>query len=117
MRAFRTVRQALRTKRKHSIQRTAECVHYVAAVEQLPEHPRPHIPMRAFRTVSQELRTKPRPKLNRHTSRVGQNRTYAPYLTVHLVIPLRKILYVHRIYMILANPTYKQLLVQSRSSK
>jgi len=37
--------------------------------------------------------------------RVGQNRIYAPYITVHLVISLPKIPYIHRIYMILANPS------------
>jgi len=39
-------------------------------------------------------------------SRVGQNRIYAPYMTVYLVISLPKIPYIHRIYMVLANPTY-----------
>ena len=39
-------------------------------------------------------------------SRVGQNRIYAPYMTVYLVISLPKIPYMHRIYMVLANPTY-----------
>ena len=38
--------------------------------------------------------------------RVGQNRIYAPYMTVYLVIPLPKIPYMHRIYMVLANPRY-----------
>jgi hypothetical protein len=37
--------------------------------------------------------------------RVGQNRIYTLYMTVYLVIPLPKILYIHRIYMVLANPT------------
>jgi len=37
--------------------------------------------------------------------RVGQNRIYTPYMTVHLVISLPKIPYVHRIHMVLANPT------------
>jgi hypothetical protein len=36
---------------------------------------------------------------------VGQNRIYAPYMTVHSVISLPKIPYTHRIYMFLANPT------------
>jgi hypothetical protein len=35
--------------------------------------------------------------------RVGQNRIYAPYMTVYLVISLPKIPYMHRIYMVLAN--------------
>ena len=38
--------------------------------------------------------------------RVGQNRIYAPYMTVYLVISLPKIPFIHRIYMVLANPTY-----------
>jgi len=38
-------------------------------------------------------------------TRVGQNRIYTPYMTVYLVISLPKIQYIHRIYMVLANPT------------
>ena len=38
--------------------------------------------------------------------RVGQNRIYAPYMTVYLVISLPKTPYIHRIYMVLANPTH-----------
>jgi len=38
--------------------------------------------------------------------RVGQNRIYTPYMTVYLVISLPKIPYIHRIYMVLANPIY-----------
>ena len=38
--------------------------------------------------------------------RVGQNRIYTPYMTVYLVISLPKIPYIHRIYMVLANPMY-----------
>jgi hypothetical protein len=38
-------------------------------------------------------------------SRVGQNRIYAPYMTVYLVISLPKVPYIHRVYMVLANPT------------
>jgi len=38
--------------------------------------------------------------------RVGHNRIHTPYMTVYLVISLPKILYIHRIYMFLANPTY-----------
>jgi hypothetical protein len=38
--------------------------------------------------------------------RVGQNRIFTPYMTVYMVISLPKILYTHRIYMVLANPTY-----------
>jgi hypothetical protein len=41
-----------------------------------------------------------------HICRVGQNRIYAPYMTVYLVISLLKTLYIHRIYMVLANPTH-----------
>jgi len=37
-------------------------------------------------------------------ARVGQNRIYTPYTTVHMVISLQKIPYMHRIYMVLANP-------------
>ena len=40
------------------------------------------------------------------TCRVGQNRIYTPYMTVYLVISLLKIPYMHRIYMVLANPTH-----------
>jgi hypothetical protein len=38
--------------------------------------------------------------------RVGQNRVYTPYMTVALMISLPKIPYIHRIYMVLANPNY-----------
>ena len=41
-----------------------------------------------------------------HICRVGQNCIYTPYMTVYLVISLPKIPYIHRIYMVLANPTY-----------
>ena len=37
--------------------------------------------------------------------RVGQNRIYAPYMTVYLVTSLPNMAYIHRIYMVLANPT------------
>jgi len=37
--------------------------------------------------------------------RVGQNRMYTPYMTVYLMISLPKIPYIHRIYMVLANPS------------
>jgi len=37
--------------------------------------------------------------------RVGQNRIYTYIYTVYLVISKPKIPYVHRIYMVLANPT------------
>jgi len=37
---------------------------------------------------------------------VDQNRIYTPYMAVYLVIPLPKIPYMHRIYMVLANPTH-----------
>ena len=39
-------------------------------------------------------------------TRVGQNRIYTPYMTVYLVIPLPNIPYIHRIYMVLANPIH-----------
>ena len=41
-----------------------------------------------------------------HIYRVGQNRIYTPYMTVYLVISLPKIPYVHRVYIVLANPTH-----------
>ena len=41
-----------------------------------------------------------------HIFRVGQNRINTPYMTVYLVISLPKIPYIHRIYMVLANPTH-----------
>jgi hypothetical protein len=41
-----------------------------------------------------------------HICRVGQNRIYTYIYTVYLVIFKPKILYVRRIYMVLANPTY-----------
>ena len=41
--------------------------------------------------------------------RVGQNRLYTPYMTVYLVISLPKIPYIHRIYMVLANPNHGPL--------
>ena len=37
--------------------------------------------------------------------RAGQNCIYTPYMAVCMVISLPKIPYVHRIYMVLANPT------------
>jgi hypothetical protein len=39
-------------------------------------------------------------------NRVGQNRIYTPYMTVYLVIFLPKIPYIHRMYMVLANPIH-----------
>ena len=39
-------------------------------------------------------------------NRVGQNRTYTPYMTVYLVISLPKLPYVNRIYMVLASPIH-----------
>jgi hypothetical protein len=38
--------------------------------------------------------------------KVGQDRIYTPYMTVYLVISLPKIPYIHRIYVVLANPIY-----------
>jgi hypothetical protein len=38
--------------------------------------------------------------------RVGQNRIYTPYMTVYFVISLPEVPYIHRIYMVLANPRY-----------
>ena len=39
-------------------------------------------------------------------SRVGQNRIYTPYMTIYFVISLSKIPYIHRIYIVLANPSH-----------
>jgi len=36
--------------------------------------------------------------------RVGQNRIYTPYMTEYSVISLPKIPYIHRAYMVLADP-------------
>jgi len=36
--------------------------------------------------------------------RVGHDRIYTPYKTIYLVISLPKVPYIHRIYMVLANP-------------
>jgi len=41
--------------------------------------------------------------------RVGQDRIYTPYVTVHLVISLPRISYIRRIYMVLANPVHAWL--------
>ena len=38
--------------------------------------------------------------------RVGQNRVYTPCMTVYLVILLPNILYIHRMYLVLANPRH-----------
>ena len=46
-----------------------------------------------------------REKCVRQMCRVGQNRIYTPYMTVYLLIFLPKFSYIHRIYMVLANPT------------
>jgi len=37
---------------------------------------------------------------------VGQNHIYTLYMTVYLVVSLPRIPYIHRIYMVLANPIY-----------
>jgi hypothetical protein len=47
--------------------------------------------------------------------RVGQDRIYAPYMTVYFVISLPKIPYIHRIYMVLANPTHVCVLTTNLS--
>jgi len=39
-------------------------------------------------------------------SRVGQNRIYAPYMTVYLVVSLPKTPYIHIIFMVLAKPSH-----------
>ena len=41
--------------------------------------------------------------------RVGQNRIWTLYMTVYLVKSLQNISYVHRIYMVLANPMHVHL--------
>jgi len=38
--------------------------------------------------------------------RVGQNRMYTLYMTVYFMKSVPKIPYIHRIYMVLANPTH-----------
>jgi hypothetical protein len=47
-----------------------------------------------------------------YTCRAGQNRIYARYMTVYLVILLPKTPYIHRICMVLANPIYLPLTTQ-----
>jgi hypothetical protein len=42
-----------------------------------------------------------------HMARVGQNRIYTPCMTIYMVNSLPKILYTHRIYMVLASPKYQ----------
>ena len=42
--------------------------------------------------------------------RVGQNRMYTPHMTVYLVISLPKVSYIHRICIVLANPSIAVLL-------
>ena len=39
----------------------------------------------------------------------GQNRIYAPYMTVYLVISLPRIPCMHHIHVVMANPTYCSL--------
>jgi hypothetical protein len=51
------------------------------------------------------------PVRTHNTHRVDQNRIYTPYMTVFLVISLPKIPYVHRIYMVLANPKHSPKLL------
>jgi hypothetical protein len=42
--------------------------------------------------------------LQKGICRVGQNHIYTTYMTVYLMISLSELLYIHRIYMVLANP-------------
>jgi len=49
-------------------------------------------------------------KLSPIIARVGQNCIHTPHMTVFLVISLPKIPYIHRIYMVLANPNNSQIL-------
>jgi hypothetical protein len=44
----------------------------------------------------------------KYINRVGQNRIYTLYITVYLTKSLLKIPCIHRIYMVLVNPIYKQ---------
>ena len=37
--------------------------------------------------------------------RVGQSRIYTPYMTIYLVMSLPNIPCIHRVYMVLSNPT------------
>jgi hypothetical protein len=46
--------------------------------------------------------------------RVGQNRIYTPYMAVYLVISLPKILYINRIYMVLANPNCRLVIARRK---
>jgi|AntDeeMinimDraft_5_1070356.scaffolds.fasta_scaffold67573_1 hypothetical protein len=48
--------------------------------------------------------------------RIGQNRIYTYIYTVYLVIPKPKIPYVHRTYMVLANPRHIQGIVLIETS-
>ena len=48
--------------------------------------------------------------------RVSQNRIYAPYMTVYLVISLPKIPYIHRIYIVLANPSQVSMVGLARTT-
>ena len=50
-----------------------------------------------------------------NTLRVGQNRLYTLYVTIYLVIPLPDIPYMHRIFMVLANPNNTMLCLSSPS--
>ena len=49
--------------------------------------------------------------------RVGQNRIFAPYMTVHLVISLTKTPYIQRIYRVLANPIHTVYLAGKSTNK
>jgi len=40
-------------------------------------------------------------------SRVGKSRIYTPYMAVYLVNSMQDIPIIHRIYMVLVNPTYE----------
>jgi len=47
--------------------------------------------------------------------RVGQIRVYTPYMTVYLAISLPKKPYIHRIYMVLVNPSHVLCFCHQRS--
>jgi len=51
-----------------------------------------------------------------HMCRVGQNRTCTYIYTVCLVISKPKIPYVHRIYLVLANPTYVHMCITTTNT-
>ena len=49
-----------------------------------------------------------------HINRVGQNRIYTLYMALHSMQSLQTIPYIHRIYMVLANPTHEHCASSSK---